>query len=98
MRNLSEDSPGDPPCRRGGEIMTTSPQINRRDFLKAGLTGGTALVVGFYLPVDARGLTAQSGSSNVFKPNAWIRIGSDNLITVVVAIPEMGQGPRTAIP
>jgi isoquinoline 1-oxidoreductase subunit beta len=77
--------------------MATQTEIGRRDFLKAGVTRGAALVLGFYLP--ARRGQAQvppSAGDELFKPNAWIRMTTDNQITVLVEIPEMGQGPRTA--
>lgn len=74
----------------------TQTAIKRRDFLKAGVTGGAALVVGFYLPVQAQARVAPPVGGEVFKPNAWIRITTDNQITVLVEVPEMGQGPRTA--
>ncbi|HET7215404.1 MAG TPA: xanthine dehydrogenase family protein molybdopterin-binding subunit [Terriglobia bacterium] len=73
--------------------MGKQTSIDRRKFLKSGVTGGAALVLGFYLP----GAPASSATADeVFKPNAWIRITPDNRITVLVEIPEMGQGPRTA--
>ena len=34
----------------------------------------------------------------VFIPNAFIRIDSNGLVTIVVARPEIGQGVRTALP
>jgi isoquinoline 1-oxidoreductase subunit beta len=78
--------------------MGTRTTIKRRNFLKAGVTRGAALVVGFYLPGRARtqAQASPSARNKVFKPNAWIRITTDNQITVLVEIPEMGQGPRTA--
>jgi isoquinoline 1-oxidoreductase beta subunit len=86
--------------------MATGAQANtvgRRDFLKAGATGGAALVLGFYLPSrSSRIMAAQAAGSEaagkIFKPNAWIRITPDNQITLLVEKPEMGQGPRTVIP
>jgi isoquinoline 1-oxidoreductase subunit beta len=68
--------------------MTTI--LSRREVVKA----GAAFVLGFYLPGQAQ----ESGSPNseVFKPNAWVRITWDNRITVLTEIPELGQGTRTA--
>lgn len=75
----------------------TSPTTTRRGFLG----GGTALVVGFALPLGsglaARDAAAQA-ASNTFAPNAWLRITPDNRITVVCGSAEMGQGVLTAIP
>ena len=72
--------------------VTTSKRsgLNRREFLQLTATGGAALVLGFYLPGCAR-----HGGREGFAPNAWLRITPDDQITVLVEIPEMGQGPRT---
>ncbi len=68
--------------------MTTS--LSRREAMKA----GAAFVLGFYLP--GHGQEPVSHNSDVFKPNAWVRITRDNRITVLTEIPELGQGTRTA--
>src|SRR5271156_6061934 len=68
--------------------MTTS--LSRREAMKA----GAAFVLGFYMP--GHGQEPVSGNSEVFKPNAWVRITRDNQITVLTEIPEIGQGTRTA--
>jgi isoquinoline 1-oxidoreductase beta subunit len=74
--------------------MSAMLSVSRRDFLKiSGLAGG-GLLVGFALP-GASGL-AQAGTE--FKPNAFIRITSDNRVTVICGLSEMGQGVHTAIP
>jgi isoquinoline 1-oxidoreductase beta subunit len=39
-----------------------------------------------------------STSSVVFAPNAFVRVGVDNLVTVVLPQAEMGQGVSTALP
>jgi isoquinoline 1-oxidoreductase subunit beta len=73
--------------------MTTELEIARREFLKATAKGSVALILGFYLPM--RGAAQDVHDRKVFRPNAWIRITSDNQITVLTEIPEMGQGART---
>lgn len=73
--------------------MTTELEIARREFLKATAKGSVALILGFHLPM--RRATQEVHDSQVFRPNAWIRITSDNQITVLTEIPEMGQGART---
>src|SRR6202021_1742361 len=73
--------------------MNSKFEIHRREFLKTTSKTGVALILGFYLPACA---FAQDVPDNrIFRPNAWIRITSDNRITVLTEIPEMGQGPRT---
>jgi len=58
-----------------------------------------ALILGFYLPRrgEAREL-ALDAPITIFKPNAWLLIGVDNRITVLVEKPELGQGSRTYAP
>ena len=67
----------------------------RRDFLKVGAATGGGLVLGFHLPLDDNSVTRAAG--NVFVHNAFIKIGSDDLVTVVVGKSEMGQGVYTAL-
>ncbi len=69
----------------------TDSKISRRTFLATGSAAGAALVLGFYIRRKRRGYD----DANAFKPNAWLRITRDGNITVLVEIPEMGQGPRT---
>jgi isoquinoline 1-oxidoreductase beta subunit len=79
--------------------MATASVVNRRDFLKTSAAGGTALVIGFYLPVDTH---AQEAAPQEKKPpnplNAWVRITPDNHVTLILEKSEMGQGVMTALP
>jgi CO/xanthine dehydrogenase Mo-binding subunit len=65
---------------------------SRRRFLAA--TG--SLVVAFHLPAGRA--VAQGSQRAVFSPNAYLRIGADDSVTIVVAMVEMGQGTFTSIP
>src|SRR5437762_3682402 len=76
--------------------MSEILDLNRRDFLKTGAAAGGGLVIGFYLPLGNR-LAAQQ-TSTTFAPNAFIRIGTDGWVTVIVNHSEMGQGVYTALP
>ncbi len=69
----------------------TAFKASRRGFLKP-----SGLVIGFTLPAAAR--LAQAATSAEFKPNAYLRVGADERVTVVVGLSEMGQGVHTAIP
>jgi isoquinoline 1-oxidoreductase beta subunit len=70
---------------------------SRRTFLKISAVAGGGLLIGFQLPVLQR-VTAAAQASEAFVPNAWIRIGTDDSVTLFVANSEMGQGVMTAIP
>jgi len=68
----------------------------RREFLRRGAGAGAALVLAMTLPA-LRGVSraAARGSSQL---NAWLMIGSDESITILVDRSEMGQGVYTALP
>jgi isoquinoline 1-oxidoreductase beta subunit len=66
--------------------------MDRRHFLE--VTGAAGLVIAFRIP--ARREKQQAGAP--FAPNAWLRIGTDNSVLVVVDRSEMGQGVTTSLP
>ena len=73
--------------------------VSRRDFLKV----GTGLTLGLAAPgVFAQAGPGQAGgkvvAASVFEPNAFVRIGTDNRVTVIVKHLEMGQGTYTGLP
>jgi isoquinoline 1-oxidoreductase beta subunit len=73
---------------------------SRRQFLKAGALVGGGLVIGFVIP-GARRLSAQPAAAAAiasFAPNAFLRIGNDDSVTVLLSHSEMGQGVWTALP
>jgi isoquinoline 1-oxidoreductase beta subunit len=61
-------------------------RLDRRSFI----AGGTALVVAASLPFGGR--MAQAAGESSFEPNAFIRIGTDGRIALVMRDAEMGQG------
>ncbi len=67
--------------------------LSRRDFIAVGTAAGAGLVIGFYLPHGTN-----ESTNGAFSPNAYLKISSDNKVTVVVARSEMGQGVRTSLP
>src|SRR6266566_7601274 len=79
--------------------MGQHTQLTRR----AALQGLAGLVIGIHLPALAR---AQSGvvralrpdsAAAAFAPNAFVRIGSDDIVTVLIKHIEFGQGPFTGL-
>src|SRR5262249_52056674 len=74
--------------------------LSRRDFLKAGagLTLGVALPGALaQMAGPGQGGTG-AAASGAFEPNAFVRIGTDNTVTVIVKHFEMGQGTFTGLP
>jgi len=76
------------------------PRLSRRTALK----GMTGLVLGVYLKPGSS--MAQSGAAQIlrpdsstssFAPNAFVRIGTDDTVTVLVKHIEFGQGPFTGL-
>lgn len=70
---------------------------DRRTFLKISAVAGGGLLIGFHLPALWREVEAAQRSDEL-TPNAWIRLGTDDSVTLRVASSEMGQGVMTAIP
>ena len=77
--------------------MSDIINVSRRDFLKSGAVAGGGLVLGLYVASGNR-LTAATQATGTFAPNAFLRIGTDDLVTVIVNHSEMGQGVYTALP
>jgi len=73
-------------------------EIRRRDFLKASVMAGGGLVIGFHFPGITALASVTQPSSSAFMPNAFVRIGTDERITVIVNHSEMGQGVYTSLP
>ena len=75
---------------------------DRRRFLKISAAMAGGLLVSVYLPGRDKptDVSSKKGKSqaHTFAPNAWIRIGRDDTITLSVHHSEMGQGVMTALP
>jgi isoquinoline 1-oxidoreductase subunit beta len=76
--------------------VSRSDVMLRREFLKKGAAGGTALVIGFYLPSKYEALVAAPPSEPV-AANAWVRIALDDTVTILIDKSEMGQGVVTSL-
>ncbi len=73
------------------------PSLTRRQFLSSTTTLTAGLILGFYFPPSNRIAQAVESATHL-KFNAWLKIGTDDTITVIVAHAEMGQGVYTALP
>ena len=75
--------------------MSTPTRVTRREFLETAGVVGAGLVISFYLPGARRLRAAPLGP---FAPNAWVRIGADESVLLMVDRSEMGQGVTTSLP
>src|ERR1700694_1922745 len=82
-----------------GVKETIAPLVSRRVFLKS--AGATGLVIGFgwLAPTSAEAalLGEEGAATGPLAPNAFVRVGSDNLVTVMCKHHEMGQGNTTGL-
>lgn len=78
--------------------MSTAKTFSRRKFLKTTSAAGGGLVLGFYLPTSCTGKKTQmTGPISAFSPNAFIKIGTDESISIIANHSEMGQGIYTSL-
>lgn len=78
--------------------MNNSLSLNRRDFIKTLSSAGAGFVLAFYLPSKELLFANSTHQALEFAPNAWLKIDTSGLVTIIVAKSEMGQGVRTSIP
>ncbi len=72
--------------------------VGRRNFLKVMGGLGAGLTLGFSLPASQSAQAATNAADAVtFEPNAFVRIGTDNTVTVMIKHIEMGQGTYTGL-
>ncbi|MBN8820951.1 MULTISPECIES: xanthine dehydrogenase family protein molybdopterin-binding subunit [unclassified Spirosoma] len=76
--------------------MSKNGRINRRDFLRIGTFASGGLLVAFSLPDKVT--PAQPKPSREAALNAFLKIGTDNSIHIILSKVEMGQGIWTTLP
>src|SRR5512144_1678345 len=91
------------PMRMRPRVETSAPTITRRYFLKATAAAGAGLTLALWSEVTAAqasgpGKTVGRAATGAFEPNAFLTIGRDSVVTVVVKHLEMGQGVYTGLP
>lgn len=73
-------------------------KLSRREFLRATGVAGGGLMLAIALPPGGRLALAQDSKKFVYPPAAFIRIGRDDSVTILVNKLEFGQGVMTALP
>jgi isoquinoline 1-oxidoreductase subunit beta len=75
--------------------MSVNLPLDRRQFLKASALGAGGLLIGLYLP--GRVEVASLDATGAFKLNAFIHVGTDDVVTFFIYKAEMGQGTVTSL-
>ena len=91
------------PLRMQSRDAAPDAGVSRRTFLKVTAAAGAGLSLGIFSvesagQISGPGKTAGDAAAGVFEPNAFLRIGKDNSVTVLVKHVEMGQGTYTGLP
>jgi isoquinoline 1-oxidoreductase beta subunit len=80
-------------------VESDGVDLSRRRFLSVSAVVGGGLLIGFTTgPTISAADAAEKVASEPFTPNAFIRIGSDGQVVMIMPYVEMGQGTYTSIP
>jgi len=82
----------------GVEIPGTAPTLmSRRSFLTSSAIAGGGLVLGAVFPPSLARAERSRPDDKPIPLNAWLRIGVDDTVTIIVSQAEMGQGIQTTM-
>lgn len=77
--------------------MERRDKQTRREFIKVVSVSGGGLILATYLPFN--NVLAQIGDDpKIFSPSVYLKIDSNNVVTVIFHRSEMGQGVKTSLP
>ncbi len=79
------------------ELVSQQASVSRRTFLKASTAAGGGLLLSVALPMRIA-MAAETSTAEEFAPNAFVLIGRDGRIALIVCQVEMGQGTYTSMP
>src|SRR5256714_1908010 len=80
-------------------VSAKATRMARRDFLKTtAAVGGGLCIAAYVAELAARPLPNAPANATCFAPNAFVRIGADESVTVIANHSEMGQGIYTSLP
>ena len=77
--------------------MSIALSVDRREFLKLGVAGTGGLLIGFVLSGRSEAAATLGAPAAATKLNAWIHIGTDDVVTLFIHKAEMGQGTVTSL-
>jgi isoquinoline 1-oxidoreductase beta subunit len=78
--------------------VSVATEMKRREFLKAGAALGGGLLISLYIPEFVSAARAADSAAKPVALNAFVRIGTDETVTVISNHSEMGQGIYTSLP
>jgi isoquinoline 1-oxidoreductase subunit beta len=78
--------------------VSVATEMKRREFLKAGAALGGGLLISLYVPEFVPAARAADSAAKPVALNAFVRIGTDETVTVISNHSEMGQGIYTSLP
>ena len=78
--------------------MSAPTTVGRREFIRTGAAIGGGLLVSLYAPLLEGSSSALAAEEKGIALNAFVRIGTDESVTVISAHSEMGQGIYTSLP
>jgi isoquinoline 1-oxidoreductase beta subunit len=78
--------------------MSAPAVISRRGFLRTSAAVGGGLLVTWNVPFLKKAGQAFAAGKDAYAVNAFVRIGTDESVTVISAHSEMGQGIYTSLP
>ncbi|MEK6747896.1 MAG: molybdopterin cofactor-binding domain-containing protein [Pseudomonadota bacterium] len=74
-------------------------ELTRRDFIKTGIVATSGLTLGICTHTGA--IASVSTSTDIsaagLRANAWLHVGTDNIVTIYIAESEMGQGVMSSL-
>jgi len=73
-------------------------RVDRRQFLVTSAMAGGSLVLQCAVRPAGAFASGNSGEAKVVALNAWLKISTDDSVTIIVSQAEMGQGIRTTLP
>src|SRR5467141_3201928 len=78
--------------------MTAPAMVGRRECLKIGAAVGGGLLVSWHMPLSSAAARKAGAAENQVALNAFVRIGTDESVTVISSHSEMGLGIYTSLP
>jgi isoquinoline 1-oxidoreductase subunit beta len=86
----------------GDQFEAAGLALSRRSFLAASTVAGGGMLLDFSFPTTAAAANAGAGVAHSPEAagtiNAYIRIGTDDIVTIICKNPEIGQGIKTSFP